>query len=332
MRVLMITSEWPSPERPQAVPHIVRQVKFLRRAGLEVDVFLFRGAKNPINYLKAWRRLRDRLRGENYDLVHAQFGQSAFLPWPKRLPLVITFRGDDLQGIAGRNGHSTAAGRLLRTLCPIVARGADAAIVVSEHMRRYLAPSVPIHTIPSGLDFESLSCFPSEEARRQLRLPANERLVLFVGNPAEPGKRHDLAREAVEILNRTLPAQLVVAWGRPPSDIPVFMSACDVLAFTSCQEGSPDVVKEALACNLPIVTGPVGDIPLRLEGVAGCEIYPDDHPKTVAAALERVLRRRERINGRAAVKDLDEAVLTEKVIAVYRSVLAGKQRARRMGR
>jgi glycosyltransferase involved in cell wall biosynthesis len=322
----MATSEWPTPEHPHQVPFVVRQVDFLRRAGVAVDVFPFRGNKKVINYAQAWWRFRGQLDPQRYDLVHAQFGQSALLAWPKRLPLVVTFRGCDILGDKGADGRTTRAGKLLQRLCRMVARRADAVIAVSEHMRPYVPPSVPLHIIPSGLDFDSLPCIPAQEARRRLGLPPADRLVLFVGNPADVDKRYPLAVRAVEILNQTLPAQLVRAWQKPHTDIPVFMSACDALVFTSQQEGSPNVVKEALACNLPVVSVPVGDVPLRLQGVAGCEMCVDDRPETIAAALQRVLRKGQRIQGRETVHELDERLLTEKVISVYRSVLARKVR------
>src|SRR5256885_8077140 len=89
------------------------------------------------------------------------------------------------------------------------------------------------------------------------------------------------------------------------------MNACDALVLTSMQEGSPNVVKEALACNLPVVSVPVGDVAQRLRGVEGCELCADDRPETIAAALERVLRRGQRSAGREAVQDLDEGTLTQ---------------------
>ena len=71
MRVLMITSEWPTRENPRLVPFIVRQVEFLRKAGIDVDVFSFRGAKNPFNYLRAWYGVRRKLHQGHYDLINA---------------------------------------------------------------------------------------------------------------------------------------------------------------------------------------------------------------------------------------------------------------------
>ncbi len=322
IRVLIVTSEWPTPELPQRAPYLVRHVEFLRRAGVDVDVFPFCGQRRPMNYVRARRRLLRQLRERRYDLVHAHFGQSALLPWPKRLPLVVTFHGCDIQGVKRPDGRMSWGGAFLQRLGQLAARRADAVILVSERMRQFIPRSVPAPVIPMGLDLEKIPRIPQAEARRQLGLSNAEKLVLFVGNPNEPVKRHDLARRAVEALNRRRPARLVVGWGLLPPQVPVLMNACDVLLMTSIQEGSPLVIKEALACDLPVVSLDVGDVPVRLRGVDGCEVCADERPETIAAALERVLRRGGRIRGREAVADLDEGVLVRQVINVYRSVLA----------
>jgi teichuronic acid biosynthesis glycosyltransferase TuaC len=150
--------------------------------------------------------------------------------------------------------------------------------------------------------------------------------VLFVGRPEQARKRYDLARAAVDLLNERMPARLVVAWQIQHAQVPVYMNACDALIFTSMQEGSPNVVKEALACNLPVVSVKVGDVPERLDGIEGCELCSDDQATTLAAALERVLLRGGRIDGQSAVRHLDEALLTEQVLHVYRSVLPAQRR------
>jgi teichuronic acid biosynthesis glycosyltransferase TuaC len=324
LRVLMITSEWASD--PGHTAHfIARQVRFLRAAGVDVEVFHFRGARRPLRYLAAWARLRRRVVRQRYDLIHAQFGQSGLLALPKRLPLVVTFRGDDLFGILGRDGRPTPAGRLLQWLSRRVARRADAAILVSEHLKQYLTHPVAVHIVPSGLDLDLFRCIPREEARHHLGLPPGGRRILFVGDPADPRKRGDLARQAVALLNRTMAAELVIGWRVPHDEMPFYMNACDALVFTSREEGSPNAVKEALACDLPVVSVAVADVPLRLQGIPGCEVCADDSPETIAAALERTLRRDERSGGRGreAARQLDERLLTDRVIGIYRSVLAG---------
>jgi teichuronic acid biosynthesis glycosyltransferase TuaC len=325
IRVLMVTSEWPAPGQSRTAHFIKRQADFVRAAGVDVDVFPFRGAKNPVNYLRAWARLKVRLRRERYDLVHAQFGQSGLLALPKRLPLVVTFRGSDLLGIVGDgDGRYTRLSAIQKSVSRMVARRADACIVVSEHMKSCIDPDINAHVIPSGIDFKLFDCMSRREARLRLGLPQDEKLVLFVGRPTQARKRFELSKRAVEVLNETMAARLVVAWGVPHTDIPVYMNACDALVFTSMQEGSPNVVKEALACNLPVVSVAVGDVAERLRAVEGCELCADDEAETIAAALRRVLRRGGRVEGRAAVKNLDETLIAAQVIDIYQSVLASR--------
>jgi glycosyltransferase involved in cell wall biosynthesis len=321
LRVLTVTSAWPTPETPRTTIFLKRQVEFLRAAGVDVDVFSFDGQRQPWRYLVACLRLHARLAKGRYDLVHAQFGQNALLAFPKRLPLVVTFRGSDLHGIVGADGRVTLAGRILQRISRLVARHADAVVVVAEHMKSLLPSGIEATVIPSGLDLDHVRPHPRDVARRQLGLPLDDRLVLFAANPAVPRKRHALAKQAVDRVAQSLPVELIVAWGVPHADMPLYMSACDALVLTSVHEGSPNVVKEALACNLPVVSVPTGDVPERLQGVEGCELCPDDRVQTLAAALERVLRRAQRINGRPSVAHLDERVLASRMIGIYRRAL-----------
>ena len=321
LRVLMITSEWPTPDHPHSVPFLVQQVEFLRHAGVQVDVFHFRGAKRPLNYLRAWKRLRQKLLGQSYDLVHAQFGQSALLTWPNRLPLVVTFRGCDLQGVRRANGRITMAGLILQYLCRIVALRAQAVILVSRRMQRLIPAAVRAVVIPTGLDLELIPRMSQTEARRQLGLQDSGPLVLFVGNPADTVKRYELAESAVRVLNQVYQAKLIVGWGMPRRDILLLMNACDALVLTSIQEGSPNVIKEALACDLPVVSVDVGDVAEHIQSIPGCKLCPDNRPETIAACLEEVLRRGRRIKGWERVQQLDERILTQKIVGIYQSVL-----------
>ena len=322
LRVLMVTSDWPIPGIPRTTTFIRRQAEFVQRAGVDVDVFPFHGEKNPFNYVRAWARMRRRLQTERYDLIHAQFGQSGLLAFPKRLPLVVTFRGSDVLGIVrDADGSYTRAGRMLQRASRFVAHHADAVILVAAHLGDHVTTTAPVHVIPSGIDFTMFRPIPQAEARRQLTMNPHERLVLFVGRPDQARKRYDLARAAVALLDERMPARLVVAWQLQHDQVPIYMNACDVLIFTSMQEGSPNVVKEALACNLPVVSVNVGDVAERLRDVEGCQVCDNDEPTTIASALERVLTRGGRVDGQSAVRHLDEGLLTEQVLQVYRSVL-----------
>jgi teichuronic acid biosynthesis glycosyltransferase TuaC len=325
IRVLMIAAEWPMPGSIATTHFIQRQADFLQAAGVTVGKFAFRGYKNPLRYLWNWTRVQGRIGRERYDLIHAQFGQSGLLALPKRLPLVVTFRGSDIQGIiSDQTGRHTLAGRLSQRVSRLVARHADAVVIVAEHLKRFLPPGVSATVIPSGLDLALFRPIPQAEARQRLGLSGDRHIVLFAGRPDEARKRYRLAQQAVKILNRSLPADLHLVWGALHQEVPLHMSAGDVLLFTSMQEGSPNVVKEALACNVPVVSVRVADVPERLRGVVGCEVCDDERPETLAAALERVLRQKQRSNGREAMQALDEHLLTAKLIEVYRSVLRSR--------
>ena len=182
-----------------------------------------------------------------------------------------------------------------------------------------------MHLIPSGLDFSRLPLLPREEARRQLGLPLSKRLVLFVGNPGEARKRYALAQEVVARLDKTLDAELVVAWQVPHDLVPIYMNACDALLFVSMYEGSPNVVKEALACNLPVVSMEVGDVAERLAPVAGCRLCTSDDPDHLAQTLGEVLRPGTRIDGRSSVRELDENLLAQRTIQVYWRAIKGQR-------
>lgn len=326
MRVLMITSEWPKPGVNLTAHFIKRQADFLTNAGVGVEVFPFKGAKNPFKYFKAWLQLQTKLRDGSYDLIHAQFGQSGLLSLPKRLPMVVTFRGSDLLGtVSNRTGRHLRMSVIHKWLSRLVALQADEVIIVSQHMKEQLPASVEPHVIPSGIDFDFFKPMEKTAARLRLGLPLDEKLVLFVGRPTQARKRGHLAEKAMKIVNKSMPARLVVAWRVPHTDIPIYMGACDALVFTSMQEGSPNVVKEALACDLPVVSVPVGDVAERLRGIDGCELCTDESPAAIASAIGRVLTRNQRVAGRESVRHLDEHITTAKVLSIYRSVLARKE-------
>lgn len=322
LRVLMITKEWPTAALPGRAPYIEQQFRFLSRLGVTVDFFTFPGAKNPLNYLRAWIEVRKRLHGQSYDLVHGQFGQSAMLALPKRMPLVVTFRGSDLEGIVGADGRYTLAGRVLRAMSRWVATVAEEVIVVSESLGQRLPPGTSYTVIPSGLNLEIFHPIPRAEARQKLGLPSDKRLVLFGGDPWVPRKRHPLAQQAVALLNGKHDAELMVADRVPHEKMGLYMNAADVLLLASMHEGSPNVVKEALACNVPVVTVNVGDVAERLQGLAGAVVCADDRAETIAAGLDLVLSRREPFEGRDRILSLDENVLARKVLGVYQRALA----------
>jgi len=301
------------------------QVTRLREADVHVEVLAFRGKANPLRYLEAARRLRRVYRSQSFDVIHAHHGQSALITLGGHTSaLVATFHGSDLQGLSGTGRRFSYVGYLLPRLSRIIARLADEVIVVSHHMARYLSRP-DYHVIPAGIDMDLFSPMPKRDARRRCGLPLDRRLVLFVGDPLNPIKRYELARDSVALLQDTTDVELIVCCGVPQNQMPLYMSACDVLLVTSTHEGSPNAVKEALACNLPVVSTAVGDVPERLAGIEGCLVVDDSLPEAIADGVASVLESRPEIDGRSSVRSLDERVLAQQVIDVYRQAIARRR-------
>lgn len=302
------------------MPFLVREVRSIQEAGIDIDVFSFSGGLRPYNYLRAAWQLKRRLRRHRYDLLHAQWGQSGLATlFSTRLPRIVTFRGSDVNGILSSSGRQTVRGRLLRFLSQLVAQRAQEVIAVSLPIARLL-PRCDVHVIPTGIDLQLFRPLPRKQARQALGLAPDSKYVLFAGGRSNPIKRYPLARAAV---SRLQGVELLVTEGVLPDTMPLYMNAADALLLTSSREGSPNVVKEALACNLPVVSVDVGDVAIRLIGVEGCAVCEDDQVQTISAHLERILQGPPPPNARCSVASLSLPRTAARIVSVYDQALAG---------
>src|SRR5205807_2701743 len=148
--------------------------------------------------------------------------------------------------------------------------------------------------------------------------------VLFGNDPKIPVKNFPLAQAAIECLsNRGISAELVVANGLPQTKLMQYINASNVLILSSVAEGSPNIVKEAMACNVPVVSTDVGDVSQVIGRTEGCSVCSPD-PTALAAGLEQALRHTEPTTGRADIIHLDRTVVAQQVIAVYKQVISKK--------
>ncbi len=322
IRVLMITTEWPEKSRPNAVPFLVRDVDLLRKHDLIVDVFHFKGGKNPFNYLKAMVLAKRKLKDTKYNLIHAQWGQSAIPVLLSGLPLVTTFRGSDLFGITNKKGRYTLLGTLLKLISRVVAIKSDYVILVSNRMLHEISKKENVAILPSGINLSLFSPGSKQEARRKLNIDESKKVILFGGDINRPDKRFLLAKQAVKILETNFPIELLIA-NVGQKEMPTLYRAADTLLMTSKHEGSPNMVKEALACNLPVVSVDVGDVKDRIQGLSGCYVCESDDPKAIAKALKSSLAVTNReFDLRNCVLELNEDILVNKQIDIYKQVIA----------
>lgn len=244
---------------------------------------------------------------EPYDIVHANYGLTGpmALAQPIR-PVVLSLWGSDLLGNVGR----------LSRLC---ARRADAVIVMSDAMSEMLEPES--HVIPHGVDLDLFRPFPRGPARDSVGWRRDARYVLFPYAAQREAKDYPRAKRVVEEARRRLDDDIVLQtlYDVPHARMPLYMNAADALLLTSKSEGSPNTVKEAMACNLPIVATDVGDVRERLSGVDPSFICRTD--VELRDALVDVLEKRRPSNGRRAVESLGIDRMGERIKGVYESVL-----------
>ena len=322
MKVLMITPGWPSKSNPNSSPFIFRQYESLIKHGIDVTIFNFKGNKNPVNYILALAKIQILLRRNTYDLIHAQWGHTALLTLNTKLPLVVTYRGMDLEGIINKNGKYSIYGKFLTWISKFTATIADEVIVVSKSLGNKLSRQ-DYTILPSGINLELFKPLNKFECRRTLNLPHNKKLILFAASRNHPRKRYDLAAKAISILKQNFNCELIVCENKNPDKVPFYMNAADCLILTSTHEGSPNVIKEALACNLPVVSVEVGDVKERKGNLKHFEIC-DSKPEEIAKAMSKVLSNENEINNRQSVLHLDENIITSKVIEIYHKAINKK--------
>ncbi|MBU1862196.1 MAG: glycosyltransferase family 4 protein [Candidatus Omnitrophica bacterium] len=321
MRVLVLTSEWPDEQYLHSGIFVYRQVKCLRDVGIEVEVLNFRGRGNLVEYLKAFLKLKETMKAKQYDLIHAHFGQAAFLAvWQQEAPVVATFHGSDLCGLSDKIFMNKFKGLILKTCSYIVGKRADSVIVVSEKLLKHIKRSADV--VSMGVDLTLFVPGSFEDSRKLLGWQNDKKIVLFVGNPSNPIKRYFLAQEAILLLKEENPlVELKTCYNESREKMPHYMSAADVLVVTSVHEGASMTVVEALACNLPVVSVDVGHVRKYIGSLDGCVLCEDDTPQVVTAALKEIINNRSRIQGRDRVKELDERVVIRKVVDVYEKTI-----------
>lgn len=330
--VLVVTNMWPHEGNPGYGIFVRRQVDSLVEAGIACDVLFVRGHRSPLAYALAALRLGVwNLRPpRRYRLLHGHGGETALaIRCFLRAPVLVSYCGDDLLGTPGADGVVRTGSRLRRAVQRGHARSLSASITKSEEMQQALPGSIRArnHVIPNGVDTAVFAPVSREDARRALGWDLDQPVALFAADPAVERKRHWLAAAACEAAAARLPGlRLHVAANVSPDQMPMLMSAADCLLLTSAIEGSPNVVKEALMCDLPVVATDCGDVRQLLASVEPSSVCVDD-PAALADGLVACMEPRRRSNGRAVSSWLTQEAVAARVIALYEQLAPGVMRA-----
>jgi glycosyltransferase involved in cell wall biosynthesis len=324
LRVLAVTNMYPTAATPTYGTFIAAQMRSIAEAGAEVQVEFVDGRQGMWRYATMIPKIRRLAHSGRFDLVHAHYGLAGFVAAFQSKPLVVSFCGDDLLGTPTRSGRPTLKSWLAVRISHLAARRADAIICKSHEMRSRLRLQKDrdrAHVIPNGVDDRLFAPGDRRAARQLLGVDSDERLVLFPTVPTERRKRHDLAEAAITVLRgQGIAVRLWVVNGVQPDRMPDYYRAADCLVLTSDWEGSPNVVKEALACDLPVVSVEAGDVRQWLALVPGCRLVPRE-PVAIAAGIRGVIIPPTRIDGTPVREALALRRVAARVMEVYAGVL-----------
>lgn len=310
MRVLVVTNFMPDADAPQRGRWVRDQVDEVRRRGVEIDLFEFPRGRDE--YVPATRRLRSLLRRERFDLVHAHYGLAG---WVAKLagarPLIVTFHGTDVRHHLV--GHLS---RRLAWRVDLVA-GVSRALFEDEDGRPGLPPVPGSAVLPCGPALERFAPIPRAEARRALGLEPDGRYLFFPANPARPEKRHDRAAE----LAAACGADLLTGGSIEPERMPLWINAADAVLVTSDYEGFGMAAIEALACEVPVLSTPVGIAPYLPGGIDGCLSADFEVASWEAVARRHLEAPDPRVAGAARAATLAAGPMAERAIEAYRAVV-----------
>lgn len=304
MKVLVVCS-YKEQLNDNLAPFVKEQVEALRAMGVECECFLVKG-KGITGYLRQLRPLKDRISAFCPDVVHAHFGLCGLLANLQRnVPVVTTYHGSDIND------------KKVRPLSLMAIRLSKWNMFVSRKTMEIAKPKRKYSLLPCGIDLSDLQLTEKSEARRKIGLSESKKYVLFAGAFDNAVKNAPLAKETIGLLPDKN-VELLELKGYSRDEVTLLMCAADTFLMTSFSEGSPQVIKEAMACGCPIVSVDVGDVKERTAGVEGCYVAKTRDPKELAELLQKAMAFEGKTKGREKLlaDGLDNGFVARKLIEV----------------
>ena len=302
MKILIICSK----NSGRIAPFITDQVEALQKAGVVCEYFTVEG-KGVKGYLRNYSPMMHKIREYQPDIIHAHYGLSGLLAnLQRKVPVVTTYHGSDINNPK------------VRQISKVAMKLSAWNIFVSKKNIKLARVKKKFSLIPCGVDTDIFRPIERKPVREKLDLRESDHIVLFAGAFDNPVKNPELAKEAVD---KVPDARLMEMKGYSRVQVAELMNAVDVCLMTSHTEGSPQFIKEAMACNCPIVSVNVGDVKEVLEGVNGC-LITEKSAINVALKIQEVLIKNERTNGYEKIKNsgYEATVVAERIKNVYKNI------------
>ena len=316
MKILIVGNNKPG----RFAPFVEEQARALQLQGCEVVFFGVQG-KGILGYLRCLPAPRRAIQQHQPDLIHAHYGLSGLLANLQcRVPVVTTYHGSDIN-----------KPNILR-FSKIAMRLSAWNIFVSKRNITIAQPKDKYTLLPCGVNLPlPWSEMQNQQVEQltlnqwvQRKLDKDVKYVLFAGAFDNAVKDASLAKTAInELANEGVKVELIELKGYNRDQVNALMYNCDTLLMTSKTEGSPQVIKEAMACGCPIVSVDVGDVAERVSGVEGCYVVSSREPAAIAKALQQALAFSGKANGRQRIIEmgLSNEQVAERLMAIYERLL-----------
>ena len=306
MRVLIVASY----NKKRFAPFILEQAEALNRHGGEIDYMGLQG-KGIKGYLKNLPALKRKIREVQPDVIHAHYGLSGLLAnLQRRIPVVTTYHGSDI--------NEKKAFRLSKIAMRLSAWN----IFVSRKTLDIAQPKKHYSLLPCGIDLCEAQLTEKSVARQKMKLDEKKKYVLFAGAFDNVVKNASLAKETIALTQKDN-LELFELKGYSREEVTLLMCAADAFLMTSFTEGSPQVIKEALACGCPIVSVDVGDVKERVDDVEGCYVATTREPQELSVLLQKAFDFQGKTKGREKIiaDGFDNSQVADKLMSLYNIVV-----------
>lgn len=281
---------------------------------IKVEYYQINGRNSKWNYIKSLKDIRRLIQELSIDVIHIHHGLSGlFLLFgirPKQ-PVVLTMHGGDIQPEQGQ--------KLIVAITHKILKIVDFAITLNERMDNMVKQYCPnTAIIPCSIDLNYFK--PLDRKENKIKK------IIFGSSPLREVKDYPLFEKTVNILKNKYNYQIetILFDGISKAQVLKHYQNCDMLLLTSFSEGSPGVIKEAMACNLKIVSTNVGDVAVNLKGMKNAAVATTRTPEELAELCDKCFRNT--INGlqgreKLIQLGLDDKSITDKLIKIYEKLI-----------
>ncbi len=320
MKILIVHSGNAVAGNSEKYTFVHEQGESLRNLGLNVQYFAIVG-KGVLGYIKNYRRLQNAIASFKPDIIHAHYGLCGLLAnFQRRVPVVTTYHGSDINLF--RNLYLSKIAMYLSVHNIFVS---PRSVNIAQLKNNYTI-------LPCGVDLTKDQLQSRSEARQVLGLNNYDTIILFAGAFDNTVKDYPLAQETIKQLQSKQSNDqeydtgitLKELKGFTRTEVNIWICAANCLLMTSKTEGSPQVVKEAMACGCPIVSVDVGDVAERTKGIKGCYVVPSREPEEIAKALQKAIAFEGKTNGRKRIIEMriSNEQVARQLINIYTSILS----------